>query len=162
MDLALAAIHEANHRRLPLSFEVCRHRRQVTLACRFPEQLRSVVTSQLFAQYPDGQTLPLGEEEGQLGPSTATWTFHVGLRPDRAPQDRPGDTPTPACRQREREQPLQAGAANIARSLFRAQIRLRVTGPAQEEARARAKLREMAGAFGQFNSSRLASFHARR
>ena len=54
---------------------------------------------------------------------------------------------------------MQAAANKIGRLLFQADIRLLVTADAADREKALAKLHEMAGAFGQFNSPRLASFH---
>lgn len=81
-------------------------------------------------------------------------------RLERSPHDQRDDTTTSAGRQHDREQELQAAGDKIGRLLFHTRIRLRVTGPSQAEALVRAKLREMGGAFGQFSSSRLASFHS--
>jgi hypothetical protein len=68
-----------------------------------------------------------------------------------------GLTTTPG-RQHDREEDLQAAADKLGRLLFSAHIRLTVNGRPQDEAAAKSKLREMAGAFGQFAAPRLASF----
>lgn len=64
-------------------------------------------------------------------------------------------------RQHDREEDLQAGADKLGRLLFDAWIVLSVSGPEEAQAEAHRKLREMAGAFGQFSSPRLAAFHPR-
>lgn len=260
MDLALAAIHQANHRRAPITLEIRRHRGQVTLGCDFPEELHAVIAGQLFAQYPDCQIVPLGEEEVPPAGSK-TWEWALQLRHDlfpirrytqfedtlnrvsadpltallttlahhprtplfdcviairvrpcaravrrraerclhrlagpffrrhhrlghlyaglalsrhapvrflgwclgrleRSPHDALRTLATSSARQHDREENLQAAADKIGRLLFQAEIRLRVTGSAQDEPHVLAKLYEMTGAFGQFNVPRLASFHA--
>ncbi|MBI3468315.1 MAG: DUF87 domain-containing protein [Planctomycetes bacterium] len=67
-----------------------------------------------------------------------------------------------AGRLHEREDDLQAGADKLGKLLFDARIRLTVSGPKDARAHARKKLREMAGAFGQFSLPRLASFRVCR
>jgi hypothetical protein len=48
---ALAAIHHANGRRLPIALLFGRYRRAKTLLCRFPPELVAVVENQLAAHY---------------------------------------------------------------------------------------------------------------
>ncbi len=67
---------------------------------------------------------------------------------------------TAGTRQHDREEDLQAGADKLGRKLFAAHVRLSVTGRPEDAQVAKAKLREMAGAFGQFAAPRLASFRA--
>lgn len=261
MDLALAAIHQANHARLPIALEFRRHEGQVTLACHAPDSLRTAVTGQMSAQYPDCQITPLGGEK--QGDAHKTWergmalrhhlfpirryvqfedalnrvvadplaallttlaqdprcpsldcSISICVRPvpraarrravrslrrlvgpffrrhhllahwyadlanspnvilrvvgfclgrlEREPHDRFEKITTSAGRQHEREEDLQAAGDKLGRQLFHAEIRLRVTGPVEEEQRALSKIHEMAGAFGQFSSPRLASFHLTR
>src|SRR5204863_211785 len=69
---------------------------------------------------------------------------------------------TTSGRQHDREEDLQAAAEKVGRFLFQVEIRLRVHGADGDEPQARIKLREMAGAFGQFSSPRHAAFHATR
>jgi len=85
MDQALAAIHQANPSRLPVSLEFGRHRESVGLYCRFSHQLRAVVEGQLFAQYPDCkiERVPddaLSPRDGQM-----VWTADLRLVPDLFP-----------------------------------------------------------------------------
>ncbi len=61
-------------------------------------------------------------------------------------------------RQHDREDDLQAASDKLGRLLFSVHIRFTVRASPQQESAARAKLREMAGAFGQFAAPRLASF----
>ena len=67
---------------------------------------------------------------------------------------------TSAGRLHDREDDVQAGADKLGKHLFEVHIRLIVTTSQKEKERARSKLREMAGAFGQFSVPRLAAFHA--
>lgn len=57
-----------------------------------------------------------------------------------------------------REVDLQAANDKLGRLLFECRLRLSVSGPASAGSDAKAKLREMAAAFGQFHSSRLTAF----
>ncbi|MBI3466449.1 MAG: type IV secretory system conjugative DNA transfer family protein [Planctomycetes bacterium] len=66
------------------------------------------------------------------------------------------------ARLHDREDDLQAAADKLGRLLFEASIRLIVCGPPEADEQACRKLREIAGAFGQFSSPRLASFHRSR
>jgi TraM recognition site of TraD and TraG/Helicase HerA, central domain len=68
-----------------------------------------------------------------------------------------GDT---SSRTHDRESDLQAAADKLSRHLFECRILLTVIGPATRSAAAKAKLEEMAGAFGIFSSPHRASFHA--
>jgi DNA helicase HerA-like ATPase len=87
MDQALAAIHQANTRRLPIRLEVRPHAGQITLACDFPEELQSVIESQLYAQYPDCELLPMPEEREPQDAERQTWEcslhLHHGIFPIR-------------------------------------------------------------------------------
>ena len=60
------------------------------------------------------------------------------------------------------EEDVQAAGDKLGKLLFEVHVRLTVAGPLGGEERAKRKLREMAGAFGQFSSPRLASFSATR
>jgi hypothetical protein len=62
-------------------------------------------------------------------------------------------------RSHEREDDVQAAGDKVERPLFETTIRLSVTAPPTASAEAKRKLREMAGAFGQFHN-RKASFHS--
>ena len=52
MEHALAAIHQANPRRLPMEFGFARHQKNVTLFVRSPPELAAAAASQLAAHYP--------------------------------------------------------------------------------------------------------------
>ena len=67
---------------------------------------------------------------------------------------------TSAGRLHDREDDVQAAADKLGKHLFEVHIRLIIAARSEEQHRARAKLREMAGAFGQFSVPRLAAFHA--
>lgn len=258
----MAAIHQANSRRLPTHLEIRRHDGQVTLAIRFPEELRGTIEGQLFAQYPDCRVVPLPRDiekgkalrtweaslhlqrslfpikrysqfedalnrvnadpltalfmavAGERGPAALDARIEITLRPvsrrvrrralsclrrlagpffrrhhrlahlyldwtlsscrtfrlfgwllgrlEREPDHARGSLTTSAARQHDREEDLQAAADKLGRLLFEAHIRLSVTNRSADEHIACAKLRDMAGAFGQFSSPRLASFRFAR
>src|SRR4051812_10341900 len=90
MDQALAAIHQGNPHRLPLSVELARHGDTVALFCRFPEELRAVVEGQLYAQYPDARIEPVPEEALAPELGSASWTADLSLAPDLFPLKRYG------------------------------------------------------------------------
>jgi hypothetical protein len=87
----------------------------------------------------------------------AAWLLARRARRSGPPELRPLDTS--GSRLHEREDDLQGAAEKLGKLLFEATLRLTVAGPAGAHGDAEAKLRELAGAFGQFNSHRLASFH---
>ena len=80
----------------------------------------------------------------------------------RQPEHSAGGLTTTPGRQHDREEDLQAAADKLGRLLFSTHIRLTVNGRPEDKAAAKAKLREMAGAFGQFAAPRLASFRQAR
>jgi energy-coupling factor transporter ATP-binding protein EcfA2 len=82
------------------------------------------------------------------------------LVPRHGPPDDARTLTTSAGARHEREDDLQAASEKLAHQLFETHIRLLVFGSKTGETDAAAKLREMAGAFGQFSAPRLASFHA--
>lgn len=86
MDQALAALHQANSRRLPVTLELRRQDGEVTLACRFPDELRAVVEGQLYAQYPDCRIVTVREASRADG--TQTWTLDLHLHRELFPLKR--------------------------------------------------------------------------
>jgi len=88
MDQALAAIHQGNPDRLPVSFEYAWHDHRVTLLCRFPPELRTLVEGQLYAQYPDCRIERVVDEPHFAGPDERTWTVELRLTPDIFPLKR--------------------------------------------------------------------------
>jgi hypothetical protein len=67
---------------------------------------------------------------------------------------------TSTSRLHEREEDVQAASDKLSGHLFDCRIQLIVSGPADARALASERLQIMAGAFGAFSRSRLASFHA--
>jgi hypothetical protein len=67
---------------------------------------------------------------------------------------------TSTSRLHEREDDLQAASDKLSGHLFNCRVRLVVSGPAAHLDEALDRLHVMAGAFGAFSQSRLASFHA--
>ncbi len=65
---------------------------------------------------------------------------------------------TSTSRQHDREDDLQAASEKVGGHLFESQIRLIVTAPAERQREASDRMRQMAGAFGAFTKSRLATF----
>jgi hypothetical protein len=88
MDEALAVIHQANPHRLPVTFEIGRDKDALSLSFDIPPEMRPVIESQLFAQYPEcriqpvmGETVPAGHQ---------VWTSQLTLHPDLFPTRRFG------------------------------------------------------------------------
>ena len=69
---------------------------------------------------------------------------------------------TSPAKSHDREQDLQAASDKIGRHLFEARIRLLVFASPGSHREAKAKLHELAGAFGHFTAPRLAQFHLSR
>jgi hypothetical protein len=65
---------------------------------------------------------------------------------------------TSTSRQHDREDDLQAASEKVGGHLFESQIRLIVLAPAERQREASDRIRQMAGAFGAFTKSRLATF----
>jgi hypothetical protein len=83
MDETLAVIHQANPHRLPVTFEIGRDKDSLSLSLDLPPELKPVIESQLFAQYPEcriqpvmGETVPAGHQ---------VWTVQLTLHPDLFP-----------------------------------------------------------------------------
>lgn len=66
---------------------------------------------------------------------------------------------TSASRLHDREDDLQAASEKVGGHLFETHIRLIVEASAEEHRQAESRIRQMAGAFGAFTKSRLATFH---
>jgi hypothetical protein len=88
MQEALAAIHQANHRRLPLTLEYACCDARVGLFCRVPDQIAPIVLGPLKAKYPNC-TLTAIENDYALEPSfptaTTRWSAELALAPDLFP-----------------------------------------------------------------------------
>ena len=85
MDQALAAIHQGNPRRLPLTLEFCRHRENVGLCCTFAAELRALVEGQFYAQYPDCHLDRLADSDSKPLADTVCWTAELHLERDLFP-----------------------------------------------------------------------------
>jgi hypothetical protein len=88
MQEALAAIHQANHRRLPLTFVYASREGQVGLHCHVPDALSPLVVGPLTAKYPNCTLRPVIAQSGEQGAPSAsaeTVTVELELRPDLFP-----------------------------------------------------------------------------
>ena len=83
MDQMLAALHQANPDSLPVTLELRRQDGEVTLACRFPEELRAVLEGQLYAQYPECRIDTIAETGHSA--ETKTWTLDLHLHHELFP-----------------------------------------------------------------------------
>ena len=85
MEHALAAIHQANPRRLPMEFGFARHQKNVTLLVRSPPELAAAAASQLAAHYPAATMSRLADDALAGPPGSATWSAELRLTPDLFP-----------------------------------------------------------------------------
>jgi hypothetical protein len=264
MEHAVAAIHQANSRRLPMEFGFARHQKNVTLLVRSPPELTAAAASQLAAHYPAATISRLADDALAGPPGSSTWSAELRLTPHLFPIRRypqfddtlnrnvsdpltaifatlapeggddarpaimltvrpasrrrvrrarttarrlaspffrahprlahlfalgatsqwalirvaarvlggaassngrtavPTYTPTTSTRTHDREDDLQAAADKLGRHLFEVHIRLVVSAASGDATRAKAQLRRMAAAFGQFTVPRMARFRLER
>ncbi len=87
-EQALAALHQANPHRLPLTFLLGRHREQTVLFCRLPPELRPIVEAQLYAQYPDARIEEVPEATLTPPAHAVRRTAALTLSPDIFPLKR--------------------------------------------------------------------------
>ncbi|MBC7817221.1 MAG: hypothetical protein IAG10_10065, partial [Planctomycetaceae bacterium] len=254
MEKALAAIHQANHERQPVSFFYGIHEGRVGLFLRSFQSADELVTNPITAHYPNCSLVTI-DDSGRCPPDWQTWTADLELVPELFPilrhaqfedmlnhnfadptsgilraikpdenltcrieiivtpaipsrshqavkcvkrLDReffrhhhrlaryyarhitrphgwllawllglvastsaePPRTPldTSTSRVHEREDDLQAASDKIGGHLFETHIRLSVSAPDDRYQEASSRIRQMAGAFGAFTKSRLATF----
>ena len=86
----------------------------------------------------------------------------LGFMAQRSPHPSHTNLDTSGGRAHDREQDLQAAAGKIGGHLFECRIHLIVHAPADAHEFAVDRIRQMAGAFGAFTQSRLATFHLGR
>src|SRR5207249_3820520 len=139
MEQALAALHQANPGQLPLSLELARPGPSVILFCRCPDELRGLIESQLYAQYPDCCLERVSD--GALDPpaGSVTWTAELHLHPDVFPIKRYAQFED--ALNRTTADPLTALLTTLARQRsgqLRAQIEI-VATPARAALRRRAQ-----------------------
>ncbi len=89
MEQALAAIHQANHERHPLSLEIAKRDGSVGLFVRVPDVWHAVIRAQVQAQYPDAQIVRVEETKEGKAQSAAWWTA-LRLAPEVFPMRRYG------------------------------------------------------------------------
>ena len=259
MDQVLAAVHQGNPRKAPITLLILRHAGEVTLALEFPDDLRGSIEGQFYAHYPEAKISGLAPEATLPAAGMTTWTAEMTLAPDLYPMRRfsqfedpltrraadpvtalftslANDTPPslqasvsvtviPAGHRRihrvqkcirmlarpafahhhrlasiyrslalserrslrfaawvlsrfvphgdkltanlhasetrlhEREDDLVAANEKAGKLLFATRITLHVSGPPEAALQAKARLREIAGTFGQFNAPRRNAFH---
>lgn len=80
MEQALATIHQTNPGRVPLSLCFGRHEGRVSLLFRAPDDIAAVVTSQLYAHYPDCRLTQVPESATEAPAGFKKWTGTLELR----------------------------------------------------------------------------------
>src|SRR5437660_67834 len=85
MEQALAAIHQGNPQRLPLTLLFGRHGDTVTLFCRCPDAVSAIIQGQLYAQYPDCKVERLPEETLDPAADTESVSAELRLEPEILP-----------------------------------------------------------------------------
>jgi len=99
MDQVLAAIHQGNPRKLPVTLIILRHMGEVALAVDFPDECRAVVEGQLYAHYPDAKLVSLSSNVFHADNDHVTTTATLELHPDLFPIRRYQQFEDPISRQ---------------------------------------------------------------
>jgi len=81
-DQALAAVHEANRLRRPITLYFARHADTIGLYCRSPQPLSLVVSRQLGTAYPNCTFYRLPEDGLDPSADDLIWTAELRLSPD--------------------------------------------------------------------------------
>ena len=84
-EQALAALHQGNPQRLPVTLVLTRHQGQAGLFLRCPDSLRALVAGQLYAAYPTSDLDRLAEDAFAPPPGTCCWSLELTLHPDLFP-----------------------------------------------------------------------------
>src|SRR5438093_916240 len=85
MDQVLAAVHQGNPRKLPVTLLILCYAGEVTLVVDFPDELRGSIEGQLYAHYPDAKISVLAPETNLPTAGMTTWTADLTLVPDLYP-----------------------------------------------------------------------------
>jgi len=81
LEHALAAIHQANPRRLPMELAFARHQKNVTLLVRSLPELAAATASQLAAHYPAAIMSRLADDAVATPPGSSIWPTELHLTP---------------------------------------------------------------------------------
>jgi hypothetical protein len=81
MEQTLAAIHQANPHRLPLTLELSCREKTVTLGVQLPADLTAIATRQLAAHYPDCSMEVVLQQDTDEQSDTSIWSLDLRLRP---------------------------------------------------------------------------------
>ena len=84
-EQALAAIHQANPNRQPLTLLLAHHDQQAGVYVRYSAALKTVVEGQLVAQYPHAKHERLPDAVFETHDGHRTWTAELHLSPDIFP-----------------------------------------------------------------------------
>src|SRR5437867_1693883 len=84
MEKALAAIHQANHKRQPMSLVYGTHEGRVALFVRSLQSMEELVTDPIIASYPNCSIATI-EDSGLCPKGWETWTADLELVPELFP-----------------------------------------------------------------------------
>lgn len=99
VDQVLAAVHQANPGKLPVTLAILRHAGEVTLALDFPDELRATIEGQFYAHFPEAKIVPLPSQVISADAANNTWTAELGLTCDLYPIRRYQQFEDPLSRQ---------------------------------------------------------------
>jgi len=85
MEEVVAAIHQANAARSPITLIFAAYAKTVRLFCRVPPELAVAVTTQLAAHYPDAMIERLPDDALSPADQRTTWSADLRLCPDLFP-----------------------------------------------------------------------------
>jgi hypothetical protein len=80
-EQTLAAIHQANAERLPITLMLAHHAGQAGLYVRYPQNLKAVLEQQLSAQYPHAKQERIADESLDRAKDHSTWTAELSVSP---------------------------------------------------------------------------------
>ena len=83
MERALAAIHQANHDRLPITLEYGITEGRIGMFVQVPYSIREIVTGPIIANYPNCSISAVEPEEGNA--ADEIWSAELNLEPELFP-----------------------------------------------------------------------------
>ena len=85
MDQVLAAVHQGNSRRLPITLAMMRYAGEVTLCSQFSAELEKLFEGQVYAQYPDAKLIAMPDDALDVSAEAEAWYAHLTISHDLFP-----------------------------------------------------------------------------